>query len=168
MPGQYVGDFDVTQQLLENSCGAGALPAPDPLVFRAELREKGHQVFWRYESRERYITGSQSNGALTFTLQTSMEQPIELSDGSMVTCRLNQLESLELIAGDEEDMQMLTGSNQILLAGANPDCAYLTQARGGPFLSLPCQVSYDVEALRIEDPIQDADGGEAPDTALMP
>lgn len=148
-PGTQVGEFDVTQNLLENTCGAAALPAPDPLVYRAELREDEQRAYWRYETRDRYISGSLSNGKLNFALQTSMEQPIELSDGSTVTCRLNQLESLELSSTDE--MQMLSGSNKILLAPANSECSYLSQSLGGPFLALPCEVSYEVVALRITD-----------------
>jgi len=46
-PGEPVGTFHVVGALVENTCGASAVPAFDPLVFDVEVRADRGQGFWR-------------------------------------------------------------------------------------------------------------------------
>jgi hypothetical protein len=45
-PGELVGKYSITSALLENTCGQGALPVAETLVYRAELREDGVNAYW--------------------------------------------------------------------------------------------------------------------------
>lgn len=44
LPGELVGSYDITGQLVENSCGTGAFPAKNPLEFRVQVRREGDEL----------------------------------------------------------------------------------------------------------------------------
>lgn len=46
LPGEEVGSYAISGELMENSCGREALPAADPLEFQAQLRRENGVGYW--------------------------------------------------------------------------------------------------------------------------
>ncbi|MDD9937569.1 MAG: hypothetical protein OXT09_28410 [Myxococcales bacterium] len=45
-PGELLGEYDLRGALLENTCGVEALPANDPLLFQAQIRDDDGRALW--------------------------------------------------------------------------------------------------------------------------
>ena len=110
-------------------------------------------------------------GSMTLdgTMRFSFRQTFTLDEdpsGSGARCTLTQVETLEvqvMSMVDEEgaEVESLSGTNTVMWTetpGVN--CAYITVASGGPFLALPCGISYELSGSQQTpaDPLPD--GGE--------
>ena len=143
MPGQSLGQFDVRAQLVENGCGSAAVPAFDAFDFRVEIREAEGRAWWIRNERP-FVEGTRLGERLTF--RTQLPVPTEVTG-----CVLSQVERIEVAVGSNSpdagtsDTPALSGVNQIeFTSGPNAACGLLTVQNGGPFLSLPCEVSYEL------------------------
>jgi len=45
-PGDLVGDYAITAELMENTCGDAALPLADSLEYRVQVRRDGRTAYW--------------------------------------------------------------------------------------------------------------------------
>lgn len=78
-PGEPVGSFHVVGALVDNTCGASAVPAFDPIVFDVEVRADRGQGFWRRPMLP-VVSGTYgSDGTFRFSTvaQTKLLDPIE-------------------------------------------------------------------------------------------
>jgi hypothetical protein len=83
-PGELVGAYHIEGKLVENSCGAAALPASDTLSFDVEVRqdEQGRGV-WRLAMPPARFGSLTPDGAFAFELQSnyrvdvSRHEPLE-------------------------------------------------------------------------------------------
>jgi hypothetical protein len=46
LPGDLVGDYAITAELMDNSCGDAALPVAEVLEYRVQLRRDGRTAYW--------------------------------------------------------------------------------------------------------------------------
>lgn len=99
VPGETAGTFDIVGSLQENTCGATALPAHDPLVFSAEVRSDGTQGFWR-RPEEASLPGSVLDGEYRFTFRQQL--PVLAPDpaSGYVGCALIQEETIQAVIDD--------------------------------------------------------------------
>ena len=164
-PGEPVGTFNATGLMVEQSCGL-AIPAPDPLNLRFELRqEEGGRAYWFREGT--MFAGLNRGNQYTFTITQSYSVIEPDRFRGYLGCSVTQRDVFTFIvdplevddgtdgadAGVEEDAGVdggvdpaivtMTGSQvtEITpLAGA--DCRPAVSALGGPFLALPCRIAY--------------------------
>lgn len=161
-PGELVGTFNATGLMVEQSCGA-AIPAPDPLDLRFELRkEEGGRAYWfRYGTM---FAGIHQGNQYSFQVSQSwmVVEPDRFRGylGCSVTQRdvftfiveattieddadAGVAEDLGADAGIDPTLVTLRGSQTtdiVPLSGS--DCRPAVAALGGPFLALPCRVEY--------------------------
>ena len=146
VPGDPLGEFRVQAQLIENECGAAAVPAFETFDFSVEIREIDGRAWWIRPERP-FIEGVRTGEQLSFRTQLPVPTPV---DG----CVLSQVERIEVEVADDHspdagtapgDNPSLTGVNRIEFStGLNTNCFPLVAQNGGPFLSLPCELSYDL------------------------
>lgn len=77
LPGELVGEYAVTAELMENTCGEAALPLAEVLEYRVQLRRDGRTAYWmigsppgnqgvyssgdvRFEREERFMVDDES------------------------------------------------------------------------------------------------------------
>lgn len=156
-PGEPVGQFEASGLMVEQSCGA-AIPAPDPLDLRFDLRsESGGRAYWRQSGGALYA-GVHKDGEYTFTVSQSwmVVEPdrfrgyvgCSVTQRDVFTFNVEEVETKDEEtfgpdAGVEPALLTLTGSQFTEiepLSGA--DCTPAVAALGGPFLTLPCRVEY--------------------------
>lgn len=159
-PGDPVGTFEASGLMVEQSCGS-AIPAPDPLDLRFDLRsEDGGRAYWRQPGGPIYA-GVHKDGEYTFTVSQSWMVVEPDRFRGYVGCSVTQRDIFTFIveevdakedeetvdtgadAGVDPAVLSLSGSQSTEidpLSGA--DCTPAVAALGGPFLSLPCRVEY--------------------------
>jgi hypothetical protein len=158
-PGQAVGSFDATGLMVEQSCG-NAIPAPDPLDLRFDLRqEDGGRAYWFHQGQ--MFAGIREDSQYTFTVSQSwmVVQPDRFRGyaGCSVTQRDTFTFLVEEVEAQSDETEVEAGAD----AGATPallalsgsqtteieplsgaDCRPAVVAYGGSFLSMPCRVEY--------------------------
>lgn len=162
-PGEPIGSFEAVGLMVEQSCGA-AIPAPDPLDLRFELRsESNGRAYWRQYGGSMFA-GVEKDGEYVF--QTSQSWMVIEPDRfrGYVGCSVTQRDVFTFIvdalevgteadAGVEEGLDAGVGADPALitLSGSQTteivpltgsDCTPAVAALGGPFLALPCRVEY--------------------------
>jgi hypothetical protein len=170
-PGEPVGSFEAVGLMVEQSCGA-AIPAPDPLDLRFELRSEANgRAYWRQYGGSMFA-GVEKDGEYVF--QTSQSWMVIEPDRfrGYVGCSVTQrdvftfvvdplelgtivdagvAEELDAGVGVDPALITLTGSQTteiVPLTGS--DCTPAVAALGGPFLSLPCRVEYVLTGTGVE------------------
>lgn len=63
-----VGVYSITGVLTENSCGQTALPAPNPLEYRVEIREKDGVGYWVPSKQSQNLGSLNAQGQFRFAL----------------------------------------------------------------------------------------------------
>ena len=150
LPGTSLGYFDVEAQLIENGCGATAIPAFETFGFGVEIRSEAGRAWWIRDQRP-FVEG-QATGETHLTFRTELPVPTEVTG-----CVLSQVERIEVDVvpvatadagtptSNPDETPGLTGDNTVDIApAAGANCSLLTANAGGPFLSLPCQLSYEL------------------------
>jgi hypothetical protein len=174
-PGELIGTYDIVGHLEDNTCGSTAMPAVNPLLFEAQIRDDDGVGVWIPPKGSAMVLGSISaDGKFSFRqeIQFEVEQDTEpdyLSydeidpGGGASTCVLTQAEIIQGNVlrhdlegpGDAGGMDLpddgpeLNGTNTIdVSAASGSDCSPSTSAGGGPFLALPCRIYYTLEGTR--------------------
>lgn len=156
-PGEPVGLFEASGLMVEQTCGA-AVPAPDPLDLRFDLRsEAGGRAYWRRPGGPLYA-GIQDDQGYKFTVSQSWTVVEPDRFRGYVGCSVTQRDVFEFAlervdveadeepgadAGVEPALFTLTGSQSTEIAPlSGSDCTPAVRSGGGTFLSLPCRVEY--------------------------
>ena len=162
--GEVVGTYDVNGSLVVNSCGSTAFNAVDPLSFVVEVRSEDHgPAYWRRPNAA-IVNGSHTGDDYRFRT----EVPVQLYGPDIETqtpgCTLAQIETIRVTAksdsldgGVPNDQgtsagdagvpasSAFRGTSVIELAPtAGSNCLRAVAISGGPFLTLPCRVEYDL------------------------
>lgn len=163
--GEVVGTYNVTGSLVENSCGSTAFAAQDPIDFVVELRAEDHgPAYWRRPTAA-IVNGSHTGDVYRFRT----EVPVTLYGADPTTgtpgCTLAQVETILVTAKASEagdggvstpndqgradagaaSGEIFRGESVIeLVPTAGSNCLRAVALSGGPFLTLPCRVEYDL------------------------
>ncbi len=170
--GELVGTFEIEGRLVENECGSTALPAMDPLTFRVELRHDEGVAIWRRPSAP--ITyGTIHEGQWRIEASTVVPVFDPNPETGHPGCALTQIARFALDEMHAEDpdagtdggldggadggiqasIEAFDGESTIqLVPYPGTDCTPALALLGGPFLTLPCTVTYDVEATPTDPP----------------
>lgn len=163
--GDVVGTYEVTGSLVENSCGSTAFNAVDPVSFVVELRSEDHgPAVWRRPNAA-IVNGSHTGDDYRFRTETTVQLygPDEVAQTP--GCVLAQIETIRVTAkssasgdaGVSSDLGTSTGDAGVsansafrgtsvieLSPTAGSNCLRAVAISGGPFLTLPCRVEYDL------------------------
>ncbi len=146
-PGESLGSYQWTGDLMENSCGFEAFTAIDPFVFRSELREEGDRVFWR-QTTGQTIEGVAEEGGYAFQYQSQVLL-YDAIEGERGACAVTQIERINVEPTQETDegtpVHDALGTSEVVLSPIpGSDCSLALLTFGGPFLELPCRVEYEL------------------------
>jgi len=150
VPGDYLGDFSVTAELLESTCGAGALGAPDHWEFDIRLSRQGRELYW-VNGRE-VIPGTIDDATGLLSFDTRVEVEIEPAEPPRTGCSVNRFDSARAtVDGKDLDIRGFEGTLAYEYAPTEQsDCLELVL--GGTLAQLPCQISYDMSGARTRSP----------------
>ncbi len=104
VPGETLGTFAVSGELKKNTCGPGSVPAEDPLLFEAEIREDRGLRYWR-SGESGYVSGNtHSDGSTEFVsgqevpVYPAMEVIDEFTGEIFVVpgCAIRQVETVKI------------------------------------------------------------------------
>ncbi len=168
-PGELVGRYRITGTMATDSCGPG-LGATRALTFTAELRDDEGVGYWLFGDQEATPGTLDSAGAFSFQQQGGWTLVNPVPERGYAGCRVAQVETIDgkiVIAGSAEDADVtiadLSGAHTIdIVPLTGDDCSPALSTYGGPWLSLPCRVSYTLKGARLDvvDVTDDIDAGE--------
>ena len=155
--------LDLVGTLTKDTCGAG-LGAQSMIRFRAELERSDSIGFWRLGSGP-IVQGTFEGEEFEFEFTQERTLAVADIDFGYAGCSVLQTEAVrgEITlssvdpadggAGQEESsVDSFVAENTIgVTPRAGFDCAPLTTGAGGPFLTLPCEASYDVVQVHDVD-----------------
>lgn len=146
-PGERVGTFQVTAKLVTSSCG----DAPNPWEFQVKLSRDPSTLYWVQGGLP--VQGSiRPGGAVTMTSKDQRTVRAEDSKRKVVACALSREDILEAKLEDDP-LTRLSGTLQYKFAATEgSDCSDQTQANGGEFSTLPCDVQYTLSAQKVAGP----------------
>ncbi|MEM9190080.1 MAG: hypothetical protein AAGF12_12930 [Myxococcota bacterium] len=87
-PGEPVGTFSVTADLVENTCGASAYPVRERTTFRVEVRNRDGEAFWRLPSEPLVSGRVMADDSLRFELARAYDPSPQ--------CRLVQEDRIDI------------------------------------------------------------------------
>ena len=155
-PGDPIGEFVVVGDSLANDCGDEAVPAAPSLEFSVELRMDGETPYWRRIGFPAVPGIMEQDGKLRFRDETIVKlspNPDDLSE----ECVLRQAEEIEVslseggeptsVDGGVGASSSFTGSLKVQWEPVNSaTCGYVLVSGVGPFVQLPCGISYELDA----------------------
>jgi hypothetical protein len=98
-PGDLVGEYVITAELMENTCGDAALPLADQLEYRVEVRRDGRTAYWMIGSPPGN-QGVYSGGDVSFERQ---EHFMVDDESGPVDPELSELDPIALYGYDPSD-----------------------------------------------------------------
>lgn len=145
IPGTMLGTFVVTGTPTVNTCGAG-LSAPETWTFRVQLAKDGEQL------RVGWLDGKPATAG---QLDARGESTITVSQVATVdttgACDMRRVDTFRVRLGEGEAPESFSGAlTYDFSAEPGSDCVAQLSSAGGTYAALPCQVRYDVEAVRSD------------------
>jgi hypothetical protein len=147
--------FEITSDLESNTCGANALPLPDGLSYKVQLKTDPPKATWKVVPKGAPITGKYDEADESFVFTASQTLSLGDIDAGTAGCTVIREETLEGTlalaeadagsdAGDDDDDPPLVGEHRIdFRADPNGTCR---NANGplGVFERLPCEARYSI------------------------
>jgi hypothetical protein len=153
-PGESLGAFHVTGKLVSTSCG----PTPDPWEFDVKLRHERTTLYWVQGDAP---ISAQVDGAARAVLKATAMQTVRPADERSRTaaCTMSRSDVVELVlaplAAPVDDVAGVTSFKGTLSYRFAPtegsSCEDQLTDVGGDFATLPCDVKYDLSAVRTGD-----------------
>jgi len=153
-PGESIGVFHVTAKLTSSSCGKTL----DPWSFDVRLRHDKTTLYW--VQGDAPISGLVDPSAHAL-LKATATQTLRAADpkNQFAACGMARADVLDLVlaplATPAVDLQPVTSFKGTLTyhftATDGSDCEDQLTASGGDFDVLPCDVKYELDALRTGD-----------------
>jgi hypothetical protein len=151
LPGEGLGQFRVTANIEESTCGPGALGSTDVWEFDVHLSRRETDLYWL--NGQEAIPGRLAADGVSFTFDTRVSVPVSAAGKGSAGCtmtRSDQASGTLRPAGTE-----VLGFEGRLRFAYSPqptsDCTPLVGVEGG-FASLPCEMAYELEAVRTAAP----------------
>jgi hypothetical protein len=151
VPGEYLGAYAVDATLEQSTCGAGALNAPNLWQFEVRLSQYESSLYWLNGAEA--IHGRLAADGSTFSFETKVRVEVQPSKPGFAGCTIFRLDrakgKLEHGADDVAGFSGEIGFGYAPEAGS--DCGGVVGVAGG-FATLPCELSYTMQAERLPDP----------------
>jgi hypothetical protein len=147
-PGDPIGAFHVSAQLVSTTCGS----TPNPWEFDVKLRHNLTTLYWVQGGAP--VSGELSGASTTMNASTSQTMidanPKTQTPACVVTRKDTVVVALDTT--DASAVQAFSGSIAYHFdAQDGSDCTAEITANGGDFDALPCDVSYTLAAKRTGD-----------------
>ena len=150
-PGDALGTFHVTAQLVSTTCGS----RPDPWQFDVRLRHERNTLYW--VQGDAPVSG-QVDGAARTVLRWAATQTLRPADprSHRAACTMERSDVASLVLSPvvvpATDLGPTTAFKGTLAyhfdATAGSDCEDQLATSGGDFTVLPCDLRYDVDGVR--------------------
>lgn len=151
-PGDAIGTFHVTGKLVSTTCGA----TPDPWEFDVRLRHDATTIFW--VQGDAPVSGKLDVNAHVAFHATDTHM-VRAADAKLRTpaCVVTRDDGLDVTLAEDGQARLSDPSKATTFGGylvyrftptADSDCSDQLADTGGDFAALPCEVRYDVTALR--------------------
>ena len=139
-PGESLGTYEISGQLLSNDCGAGAVPAIDSFAFAVDLRVEGNSAYWRRPSRPVISGIAEGQHRYRFEARAHLPLPQAVPYEVDGTCVLEQYESIAVtLSFDAPDD---TEPSADAAVDERPDA-------GSPDVELPSRIADGVAMNRL-------------------
>jgi hypothetical protein len=153
-PGESLGAFQVTANLVATSCGA----TPNPWKFNVRLRHDKTTLYW--VQGDAPISGLVDPTAHA-TLKATAVQTMRAADAKtqVAACAMSRADVLDLVlapavtpVADVAGTTSFKGTLTYHFAATDgSDCQDQLAESGGDFTALPCDVHYDLVGTRTGD-----------------
>jgi hypothetical protein len=148
-PGQGIGMFHVSAQLVSTTCGT----TPNPWEFDVKLRHDAQTLYWVQGGAPVQGTlDASAHATLTSANSSTLREANEQK--KLASCVVTRSDSLEILLDktDPSAADALTGTlGYAFVPASGSDCSDQTTATGGDFDALPCEVHYTLSAKRTGD-----------------
>lgn len=146
-PGDFIGVFKVDAKQDTNTCGAGALDAPDPWTFDVRLSREIGTVYWNKGAE--LIIGELDADKHTFKFDTTVIFNMRDQNSApwLEPCSVKRhYVSSGKIADDDTTFSGKLSYDFFPTAGS--ECSDLMMSDPPVFIALPCGMTYSLEAKR--------------------
>jgi hypothetical protein len=146
-PGEPVGTFKVTAKLLSNSCAE----SPDPWQFDVRLNRDPGKLYWMQGGLP--VEGT-VDAASNVKLESSDARVVRKADAKrgLAQCQMWRDDQFTGKLGPEP-LATFTGKlTYTFRPGDGSDCSDQLKTGGGGWEKLPCQMTYEVSAVKTADP----------------
>ncbi len=151
MPGNFLGDYQVDAVLLESTCGAGPLTAPNIWEFEIKLSRDNRHLYWSNGAEA--IRGDLASDGRTFGFTTEIASTLrEFKSGrpGCVIWRQDSINGKLELEEESDDVPSFRGKLTYSYAtGANSFCDEVLDESG--LTQLPCVIRYEIVGSRIDD-----------------
>ncbi len=151
LPGEALGQFRVTANIEESTCGPGALGSTDVWEFDVQLSRRETDLYWL--NGQEAIPGRLAADGVSFAFDTRVAVTVAPAGKGAAGCtvvRSDQASGTLKPSGPE-----VVGFQGRLRFGysaqATSDCTPLVGVEGG-FATLPCEMAYELDAVRTAAP----------------
>lgn len=154
-----LGRVEVNALLVADTCGPGTVSAGPSMEYEVELRRNGSTLLWDGPGgtvRGTFLSGDEFCIELARSWHVRDPDPWFDDPG----CDMSQIErlcgTLELVEGDASQMETervtsLTARHEAFVShDTGSVCTELVGISEGQYLTLPCQVVYDLEGMAAD------------------
>lgn len=151
-PGESIGTFHFTATQTKNTCGTGALGAPETWEFDVSLARGEESLYWN--SGGQVIVGELSDDGKAFEFAADVEIDMrDPDDGWSPPCSMARHDVVKGALKSQDDA--VVSASGTLSYSFKPtegsDCADLVTSETPVFAQIPCAMTYSFKAPRTGD-----------------
>lgn len=151
IPGDELGTYHVIGRLETSTCGPGALGSSDLWEFDVKLSRDRGELYWL--NGQDVVPGRVAADGVTFGFDTEVVIPVRDAGRGRLGCTVVRRDTAAgtlTVSGAE--VPSFAGRMRFgYTARESSDCSELVGVEGG-FAFLPCEMSYDLTAVRTRAP----------------
>ncbi|MEI9950494.1 MAG: hypothetical protein WDO74_16290 [Pseudomonadota bacterium] len=151
-PGDRLGTYHATGKLVSDSCQAAVLGVGSDWQFDVKLSRQSHTLYWL--NGQEAIPGTIASDGVSFGFQSGVEVTLQAARGAQPGCVIERTDSASgaLSSSSTTDVPRFEAEMSFSYAvKSGSECAGFVGVESG-FLSLPCKVSYTLDAKRTALP----------------
>lgn len=158
-PGTLIGKFHVLSTLVDNNCGAAAMPTVDPSAYDIEVRESGSTAYLRNGAENPFQEGTITLAGDVYFAATASTTVIA-ADAGIEGCVILQGEVInghvirpvdggmdggEIVDAGTDGGAPFTASHAVQFSvSPGSNCSALLTVFGGTFDQLPCAAHFSL------------------------
>jgi hypothetical protein len=146
-PGDLLGVYAVEGKLAESTCGEGALGAGDSWSFQVKLSRFENSLYWL--NGKETIVGDIASDGRTFSILSSVEVTVSDAGRGRSGCKVLRRDAARgKLSDDGAEVESFDGTLGFSYeAVTGSDCSDWIGTEGA-VSSLPCELSYEIQAER--------------------
>lgn len=154
-PGEALGTFHVVGTRASSTCGEGALGSGANWEFDVELAREGDALYW--DNGAQIVVGSLAADGVSFLIETGVVVDMRSEETlAYPPCSLERRDAASGALKDGGEEEGVLGFSATLSYSFSPtadsECWDLIEGEAPTFTSLPCTMSYALEATRAAAP----------------